>query len=523
MGSFQSKPAANAKARAEPAGLETRTSDEYLRVRGDKITLREEEVILKGAAIGGWMNMENFITGYTGHEHQLRAAMKDALGEEKYEFFFDKFLQYFFQEEDAKFFASLGLNCIRIPVNYHHFEDDMNPRVFKKEGLKHLDRVVDICAKHGIYTVIDLHAAPGGQNFDWHSDNATHKALFYDHKDFQDRTILIWEHLARHYKNNTWVAGYNPLNEPTDEKHVRLISFYERVEKAIRAIDPNHILFLDTFASDFSHFDKPLPNSVYTCHDYSDYGFPNPPEPYTGSKEQVALHQRSFEDKTAYMRKHKGPIWVGEWGPVYQNTNDGIPDWEKINDTRFEVLKLQLGIFGDAGASWSIWLYKDIGFQGMVYAAEDTAYVKLLKDFLRKKRSLAADKWGADDTPVRALFTPLEQWLESACPSFKNRYPAPTAGGVNSSWKIGNHVSRLMRNILLSEELVLEFASVFKGKSYAELDELAKSFEFAQCVQRERLNQILKADSKRTDHVDEKVQARSSGQQVWNWSEKTIV
>lgn len=69
--------------------------------------------------------------------------------------------------------------------------------------------------------------------------------MFWDHKDFQDRTVIIWEHLAEHYKNNTWVAGYNPLNEPTDKKHTRLLAFYERVEKAIRAIDPDHILFLE--------------------------------------------------------------------------------------------------------------------------------------------------------------------------------------------------------------------------------------------------------------------------------------
>lgn len=34
--------------------------------------------------------MENFITGYPGMESQRRAAMLRALGEEKYEFFFDK-------------------------------------------------------------------------------------------------------------------------------------------------------------------------------------------------------------------------------------------------------------------------------------------------------------------------------------------------------------------------------------------------------------------------------------------------
>ena len=40
----------------------------------------------------------------------------------------------------------------------------MNPRVLKTEGFKYLDRVVDICAKAGIYTIFDYHAAAGGQN-----------------------------------------------------------------------------------------------------------------------------------------------------------------------------------------------------------------------------------------------------------------------------------------------------------------------------------------------------------------------
>jgi aryl-phospho-beta-D-glucosidase BglC (GH1 family) len=83
-------------------------------------------------------------TGYPGHEHQHRAAMLQVLGKEKQELFFDKFLEYFFMEDDAKFFASLGLNCIRLPFNYRHFEDDMNPRVLKESGFKHLDRVITL-------------------------------------------------------------------------------------------------------------------------------------------------------------------------------------------------------------------------------------------------------------------------------------------------------------------------------------------------------------------------------------------
>lgn len=93
--------------------------------------------------------MENFITGYPAQEHQHRAAMLKVLGREKYDYFFDKFLTYFFTEEDAKLFASLGLNCLRIPFNYRHFEDDMNPKVLKKEGFKQLDRVINLVSHGG--------------------------------------------------------------------------------------------------------------------------------------------------------------------------------------------------------------------------------------------------------------------------------------------------------------------------------------------------------------------------------------
>lgn len=36
-------------------------------------------VILKGAGLAGHLNMENFITGFSGHEHQLRQAMAEVL------------------------------------------------------------------------------------------------------------------------------------------------------------------------------------------------------------------------------------------------------------------------------------------------------------------------------------------------------------------------------------------------------------------------------------------------------------
>ncbi|KAH9840771.1 glycoside hydrolase [Rhodofomes roseus] len=468
----------------------------YLKVSGTKLVDQNgKEIILRGTAIGGWMNMENFISGYPGCEFQIRAALAEVVGNEKSEFFFDKFLEYFFSEADAKFFASLGLNCIRIPFNYRHFEDDMNPRVLKKEGFKHLDRVIDLLAKYGIYTILDLHTAPGGQNTDWHSDAGTHIAKFWEHKDFQDRTVWLWEELAKHYVGNTWIAGYNPLNEPTDPYHTRIVDFYDRVYTAIRAIDPHHALFFDgnTFASDFSHFGdahKRWDNSAYSIHDYTLFGFPSSPEKYVGSEAQQRRLRRSYEKKREWMDARGLCVWNGEWGPVYARKQYEGELTDQINEERYHVLKDQLSIYNKDRLSWSIWLYKDIGFQGMVYVNLDTPYMTLFKDFLAQKHRLAIDAWGADETHVRPVYQPLIDLLQKEIPAeHQNLYPFPV-------WKLSDRVGRLARNVLVAEFLVRPWAEHFRGKSLEELDAIAKSFSFENCVHRDGLNKILTDNAK---------------------------
>ncbi|KAJ7928042.1 glycoside hydrolase [Mycena leptocephala] len=414
-----------------------------LKVSGTKVVDEEgKEIILRGAGLGGWMNMENFISGYPGCEFQIRHALA--------------FLEYFFMDSDAKFFSSLGLNCIRLPFNYRHFEDDMNPRVLKESGFKHLDRVIELF--------------PGP----------------YD---------MAWEKLAEHYKSNKWIAGYNPLNEPTDPTHTRVVEFYSRVHSAIRAIDPTHIIFFDgnTFASDFSHFGdahKNWDNTAYSIHDYSVFGFPASPEPYDGNEQQLRRLRRSYEKKREWMDERGLCVWNGEWGPVYARKQYEGEATEKINEARYQVLKDQLDIYNKDRLSWSIWLYKDIGFQGMVYLDLETPYMTLFQSFLAKKHRLAVDAWGADDTAVKTVYQPLlDHVVEEIPPSFRDLYPAPV-------WRLSDRVTRLARNILISEFLVKEWAEHFVGKSTEELDAIAASFKFEACQKREGLNKILTDSAK---------------------------
>lgn len=80
--------------RTMPSSAQNMAPDGHLRVQGtDIIDKAGDRVILKGAATGGHLNCENFISGFPGHEHEMRSAMLEVLGQEKYDFFFDKVLQ----------------------------------------------------------------------------------------------------------------------------------------------------------------------------------------------------------------------------------------------------------------------------------------------------------------------------------------------------------------------------------------------------------------------------------------------
>lgn len=474
--------------------ISQRGTHSMLRVNGTSIVdANGNRIILKGSALGGQLNMENFITGYSGHEHEHRAAMAEVLGKEKAQYFFDRFLHHFFTDADAAFFASLGLNCLRVPFNYRHFIDDDNPLIIKPSGFELLDNIVDICQRHGLYVILDLHAVPGGQNQDWHSDSGLSKAKFWDFRLFQDQMVDLWVTIAKHYSGNPVIAGYNPLNEPADPQHVRLIAWYERVEAAIRAVDPDHILFIDgnTYAMDFSHFDSVLPNSVYACHDYAMLGFPIQGQaPYTATQEQNQKLLKSFERKAEFAKKHNVPLWNGEFGPVYADPIVEGDNAQTINEARFGVLKEQLSIYANSKTSWSIWVYKDIGYQGMVYLSRDSPYMRLVAPFIAKKQRLGVDFWGVvDKSGVADTYEPFLDDLKEMVPAHLHNAMYP------NTWSFDRQFERVIRECLLSEYLGKEFAELFTGKTYEELDELAASFRFENCVLRDGLNDILRADA----------------------------
>ncbi|KAF1949810.1 glycoside hydrolase [Byssothecium circinans] len=400
----------------------------FLKVKGATIVDQNDNVVrLFGASLGGMLNMENFMNGFPATESSTRTAMLEVMGKENYEFLFERIIHHFFTVHDVQLLQSLGINSER--------------------GFKHLDRIIDLCSAHGIYVILDMHTAPGCQNPDCHSDNHTSYAAFWDFKDHQDRTV-------------------------------RVAAFYERLDKALRAVDPNHMLFLDgnTFAMEWKGFKGVLPNSVYSIHDYSRMGFPIGKR-YVGTPEQDQKLRQQYNRKCEFHNQYGVPIWVGEFGPTYEPSG---PDADQVNAERNALLGAQLAIYEKDQVSWSLWAYKDVGVMGMVSLSPETPWMKLVQPFQDRKADLQIDSFTARPTEeLDTLIGQMAAWIDKVSPAAKKTYPA--------IWDTKQHIRRNIVQTFLATSYCGEFAELFRGKSKAELEELAKSYALHNCIQRKDL------------------------------------
>jgi hypothetical protein len=205
---------------------------------------------------------------------------------------------------------------------------------------------------------------------------------------------------------------------------------------------------------------------------------------YKGTPEQVENIKSSYARKVVFMNQHRVPIWNGEFGPVYSDPRID-DDASAINQDRYNLLAEQLKLYDEHEISWSIWIYKDIGVQGMIYTDPESKWIKTIQRFLEKKKRLQLDGWGPhpSEEPERVLM-PLVKWVEEVGIGVKEMYPRV--------WPVRRRVQRAVIHTLLAESFSNEFAGLFRGLGKEELDALAHSFHYDECLQRKGLNEILR-------------------------------
>ena len=191
----------------------------------------------------------------------------------------------------------------------------------------------------------------------------------------------------------------------------------------------------------------------------------------------MARQERFFLDAegTQFTRQHNVPLWVGEFGSVFNGPSDENPD-------RLGALDDQIGVFERNEAHWTTWNYKDVGVMGMLTLDPTSPYMERIKDLLRKKRALGTDDWmrWLPPTPLKDATAQLADQIFQVV-SDPQLDPRLNVRSLSQS-VLCFYTGTLMQPL---------YASLFKGLSETELDHILSSFSARQCVPNQSLKRVL--------------------------------
>ena len=286
-----------------------------------------KEFLLRGVGLGSWLLPEGYMWRMPeggDRPRRIEKMTQDLLGREKADSFWAKYYDSYITEEDIRFIAELGFNSIRLPIN-------SRPLLNDDSLWDRIDAAVSWCRKYRIYIILDLHGAPGGQTGANIDDSEFDLPELFTRRANAVITVELWRKIARRYKDEWIVAGYDLLNEPLPEwfskYNDRLVPLYTEIIQAVREIDQRHMIILEGahWATDWSMFTGKLDsNMMLQFHKY----WNNPDE----------------ESLLPFLERRKElnvPIYMGEGGE--NNT-----DWYAGAFRLFEDLNI----------SWNFWTWK---------------------------------------------------------------------------------------------------------------------------------------------------------------------
>lgn len=302
---------------------------------GRIVTGRGEPILLRGVGLGNWLLPEGYMWKFEPpgpqSPREIEALVTDLVGPARAAEFWRGFRDRFITREDIARIAAEGMNHVRLPLNARQLITDDGEPI--EDGFGIVDRLIAWCREHGIWVVLDLHGAPGGQTGTNIDDSLGTPALFEDERNHW-LTLRLWRMLARRYRDETAVAGYDLLNEPLPNEYqysyaAQLTSLYQDLTAEIREVDPHHLIIYEGshWATNWSMFTEVWDaNSALQFHKYW-----SPPD-------RPAI--QSFLDTGARLGL---PIYMGEGG-------ENNLDWVQ---TAFQLYEDQL-------IGWNFWPWKKI-------------------------------------------------------------------------------------------------------------------------------------------------------------------
>lgn len=314
-----------------PAFAESR----LVRTEGKNFIAPDGSVLhIKGISLGNWLMPEGYMFKFevAKSPRQIYGAFERLLGPARAAAFWGTYRDTYIGEDDIRFIKSVGFNTVRVPIHYGLFMSDDG--VMAGEGWALLDRVLGWCRAAGLYAIIDLHAAPGGQTGINHDDGPGYPLMFYVPRD-RDLTVKLWQAIAQVHAGDPTILGYDLLNEPIAPYHdiatlnPRLEPFYKRLTSAIRSVDPGRVAILAAgqWSSSFDMFGSPFaPNLAYTYHSF-----------------WASTKRDSIQRHLNFSNRYNVPLFLGETGELSDEWN---AEFRKLHE--------------EHGIGWSFWTYKNL-------------------------------------------------------------------------------------------------------------------------------------------------------------------
>lgn len=315
------------------------TKDKFIRVEGQYLIKSNSDTLhIKGTNLGNWLNPEGYMFMFkdVNSYRTINDVLCELVGPEFTGKFWSQFLENYITQADIKYIKSIGMNSIRLPFHYKLFtEDNYMGKRDGAIGYEIFDKVLDWCRGEGLYVILDMHDAPGGQTGDNIDDSYGYPWLF-EEEGSQQEFCDIWQAIASKYANDTIVLGYDLMNEPIahyfekDYPHLntRLEPLYKRCVNAIRQVDKNHIILLGgaQWNSNFKVFtDSKFDNNImYTCHRY---------------KSDTLVS--NVRDLIQFRDSVNLPMYMGETG---ENTNEWVGGFRRMLEAN--------------NIGWHFWPYK---------------------------------------------------------------------------------------------------------------------------------------------------------------------
>jgi glucan-binding YG repeat protein len=311
-----------------------------------------DTVILRGTNAGGWLLPENWQCPTNAADLlQEKRVLTERFGAAEAERLIRLYENNWWTEEDFDKIKAEDINMIRLPISYFEMLNDDGS--LRNDAFERLDWFVSECAKRGIYVQIDMHGAVGSQNGKDHSGDTTIADVgnFYGNEANIQKTIKLWETIAERFKENPWVCGYDLLNEPSAVGTIQFET-YDRIYKAIRAIDKDHIIYMQAIWEP-----QHLPNPSYynwenISYEYHFYGW---------DVEKDAEGQKAFiQNKIKFVNEYTNygvPVLVGEFS-FFSNTQSWLNGLDLFESQGWSYTNWTYKVTGE-GSSWGLYTAKN--------------------------------------------------------------------------------------------------------------------------------------------------------------------